>query len=166
MSSLPKDECQVCAKTQSVRNGTLVNHGYTRPGWGWIVGGCPGVHHRPFPETDALEATVPHLEAHILRQRTLATQEKVTFTISIGRGFYEGKTLCRHQRNISSLEEWNALVDDDQTTRSGHNNYRSTEQYEYQVRHFRASRAAEATATEEALEWTLERIAKGKAQRG
>ncbi len=166
MSSLPKDECQVCAKTQSVRNGTLVNHGYTRPGWGWIVGGCPGVHHRPFPETDALEATLPRLEAHILRCRKLAEQDSVTFTIAIGRSWYEGRTRCRHQRHISSLEEWNALVDDDQTTRSEHHNFRSTEQYEYQVRYYRKSRAAEAEQTESALAWTQDRIAKGRELRG
>ena len=165
MSSLPKDECQVCSKTQSVRDGTLVNHGYTRPGWGWIVGGCPGVHHRPFPETDALEATVPNLEKHILHCRTLATQDDCTFTISIGRSWYEGKTRCRHQRNISSLEEFMALVDDDQISQSERFNF-DEQQYEFHVRHFRASRAAEATATEEALEWTLERIAKGKELRG
>ena len=164
--SLPREECQVCAKTQSVRNGTLVNHGYTRPGWGWIVGGCPGVHHRPFPETDALEATVPHLEAHILFCEKMATQDKVTFTISIGRGWYEGRTRCTHKRNISSLEEWNALVDDPDTVKSGHHNYRSTEQYEYQVRYYRKSRAQEADHTRLALDWTQKRIAKGKELRG
>ena len=164
--SLPREECQVCAKTQSVRNGTLVNHGYTRPGWGWIVGGCPGVHHRPFPETDALEATLPHLEEHILLCRKLATQDEVTFTISIGRSWYEGRTRCRHQRNVSSLAEWKALEFDDQTDRAEHWNFRDEVQYDYHVKRYRAGRSAEAESTEAALEWTLERIAKGEALRG
>jgi hypothetical protein len=36
--------------------GTLVLHGYTRPGHGWIIGRCYGVAAAPFPATDRLEA--------------------------------------------------------------------------------------------------------------
>jgi hypothetical protein len=57
-------------------------------------------------------------------------------------------------------------VDDDQTVGAEHHNFRSTEQYEYQVRRFRAGRAAEAEQTESALAWTQDRIAKGRELRG
>lgn len=59
-------ECQVCERHQSVKqNGRMVNHGYTRPGCGWLIGGCMGVGHKPFPETDALEAYLPVVVNHI-----------------------------------------------------------------------------------------------------
>ena len=52
----PVAECQVC-EGQQARNadGTMVHHGYQRPGHGFIVGDCCGVNHQPFPATDALE---------------------------------------------------------------------------------------------------------------
>jgi len=49
-------ECQVCEDHYCEGNGgTLWNHGYQRPGWGWLVGGCFGVGHKPFPATNRLE---------------------------------------------------------------------------------------------------------------
>jgi hypothetical protein len=40
--------CQACFNAQAVQHGTLVHHGYRRPGWGYIVGDCAGVHDLPF----------------------------------------------------------------------------------------------------------------------
>jgi hypothetical protein len=59
-------ECQVCENQQAQsKSGRMVLHGYRRPGVGYAVGRCPGYGHKPFPETDALEAYVPGLERHI-----------------------------------------------------------------------------------------------------
>ena len=74
----PRHECQVCERTQAVAvGGTMVNHGYRRPGWGAIVGNCPGVGHQPFPATDALESYLTALldEAQRLAARQLALVE-------------------------------------------------------------------------------------------
>lgn len=55
--SKPRAECQICERTQAVdADGTLGNHGYKRPGWGFIQGNCFGQGYRPYPATDALEA--------------------------------------------------------------------------------------------------------------
>jgi hypothetical protein len=51
-----KVECQVCeGHFTEDKNGALWNHGYKRPGWGWLVGGCMGVGYEPYPMTNALE---------------------------------------------------------------------------------------------------------------
>ena len=40
--------CPVCQRDIKVRSGALVHHGYERPGKGYIIGDCPGVHHEPY----------------------------------------------------------------------------------------------------------------------
>lgn len=41
--------CQVCEAQQKLQpGGTLVLHGYRRPGYGSVEGRCPGAHHRPW----------------------------------------------------------------------------------------------------------------------
>jgi hypothetical protein len=42
-----------------------VNHGYKRPGWGFIVGGCPGANHLPYTATDALIRYLEAVKNHI-----------------------------------------------------------------------------------------------------
>ena len=69
----PRCECQICERTQAVdADGTLGNHGYKRPGWGFIQGNCTGEGYQPFPATDALEIYLKRLEAHLehCRNRT------------------------------------------------------------------------------------------------
>lgn len=34
--------CQFCGRSQVTKEGVLVLHGYTRPGYGYVVGECPG----------------------------------------------------------------------------------------------------------------------------
>lgn len=90
-------ECQVCERGQMTdRGGRLVNHGYQRPGFGWLVGGCGGVGYLPFPETDALERYLPRVVAYAEAQERLAEEpEAVTFRIAYrknARGYYEDVT--------------------------------------------------------------------------
>ena len=48
--------CPVCERDIKVRSGTLVHHGYERPGTGYIIGDCPGVGHQPYEtSTDACD---------------------------------------------------------------------------------------------------------------
>lgn len=65
---LARDECQICEREQAINaNGSLVHHGYRRPGWGFIVGDCMGTDHQPYPCTDALEKYLIAVDAHIDR---------------------------------------------------------------------------------------------------
>lgn len=41
-------QCQVCEGDFKLLGGRLVHHGYKRPGYGEIVGDCPGVHEPPY----------------------------------------------------------------------------------------------------------------------
>src|SRR5262245_9719803 len=63
----PRAECQICERLQALdSNGLLGHHGYKRPGWGFIQGGCGGVGHPPYPATDALLLWAKALGRHIL----------------------------------------------------------------------------------------------------
>lgn len=46
--------CQVCGGAQVIDGGVLVLHGYNRPGYGYVVGRCPGVNEVPLQTSDAL----------------------------------------------------------------------------------------------------------------
>lgn len=67
--------CQICEGRQIIQptgenKGTLVLHGYNRPGYGYTVGECFGYHRKPFEVAcDALEEFVTGLKA------TLASEE-------------------------------------------------------------------------------------------
>jgi hypothetical protein len=55
--------CAICSRAQVVRNGVMVNHGYQRPGHGYIFGECFGTGRDPY-ETSAKACVeyVPSLE--------------------------------------------------------------------------------------------------------
>lgn len=71
----------MCEGRIKVRGGSLVHHGYQRPGWGHIVGDCFGVH-RPPHETspDAAKAYLSEMVLPVLEDRikTKARVEKAT----------------------------------------------------------------------------------------
>lgn len=90
-----KCECQVCERYQvlNTKYGTIWNHGYQRPGFGWLVGGCPGADRKPFPFTDALESYLVLVEdrAQTVTQ-TLANQDNwTTVTYERFTGKYAGR---------------------------------------------------------------------------
>jgi hypothetical protein len=65
------DECQICEHRQCLTaTGTMVHHGYFRPGYGHIEGDCFGVGRLPFPATDAL---VEYLE--VVRSQAASHQQ-------------------------------------------------------------------------------------------
>jgi len=108
-----KVECQVCEGHYCEdRDGCLWNHGYQRPGWGWLVGGCYGVGHKPFPATNRLE---DYLVAVQNRQATVATQlskrdtwPTLVVEERIGRGYSAKKelvTLTRPTAEARAEEE-------------------------------------------------------------
>ncbi|MFI5113521.1 MAG: hypothetical protein ACHP7J_00150 [Terriglobales bacterium] len=87
----PRAECQICERTQAIdADGTLTNHGYKRPGCGWIQGNCVGHGHKPYPETDALEKYVGVLNDHVARcELAIATLPKINervYRVKVGFG--------------------------------------------------------------------------------
>lgn len=58
--------CAACEGRIKVRGGTLVHHGYQRPGYGHIVGDCFGVHRLPHETSpDVAEAYRALLRTHL-----------------------------------------------------------------------------------------------------
>lgn len=56
-----RGHCQFCGNAQVVDGGSLVLHGYSRPGIGYIFNECPGVNHAPLEVSE--ELTKVHLKA-------------------------------------------------------------------------------------------------------
>lgn len=72
--------CQICEAQQKLHNGTLVHHGYKRPGHGEIIGDCYGVHRPPYEVScDALKTYLP------LVQRSLENQQEYLERLETGR---------------------------------------------------------------------------------
>lgn len=46
-----REECQICAGDWAMLKGLTSFHGYTRPGYGWLVGGCMGAEQLPFSKS-------------------------------------------------------------------------------------------------------------------
>lgn len=87
----PRAECQVCERVQAIDGrGGMTNHGYTRPGCGFIVGNCYGCGFAPFPATDALEnyraALVRIIDAKEARLAELPTLQEIEYRYTVGRG--------------------------------------------------------------------------------
>jgi hypothetical protein len=81
----PRAECQICECVQALDGkGGLTNHGYRRPGWGFIVGSCYGCGHAPFPATGALEgyreALVRVIDNKRERLTALPTLQEIEYT--------------------------------------------------------------------------------------
>lgn len=62
--------CPICEGDYKVRANRLVHHGYQRPGTGFIVGDCPGVHHPPYE----LSTFTCELYANLLVRRISETE--------------------------------------------------------------------------------------------
>lgn len=84
----PRAECQICEGTFACHNGCLGHHGYKRPGWGFIVGDCMGVDHKPFPATDALvkyrESLKNYIEGRKNAIKHLEEAETLGYTYNLG----------------------------------------------------------------------------------
>lgn len=63
-----RGHCQFCGHKQVVKDGVLVTHGYSRPGYGYIFNECPGHEKKPLEFEKALteswlvEATAAHAD--------------------------------------------------------------------------------------------------------
>lgn len=84
----PKGECQICEGKYAIdKDGTLCNHGYRRPGHGYIVGNCFGEGFRPYPQIDALklykEATTTTLGFCEQNLLDLSIAESFIYTVNI-----------------------------------------------------------------------------------
>lgn len=60
--------CQVCFNVQKLPKGVLSLHGYERPGYGFIIGDCPGSHVQPYEKScDMTKVMKERLEKHVNR---------------------------------------------------------------------------------------------------
>ncbi len=86
----PRAECQICERMQAVSGGLMMNHGYQRPGIGFIVGKCMGTDHQPYPATDALvkylEAVKRHIESDRETLAEIPTMTEVMCPVQVGYG--------------------------------------------------------------------------------
>jgi len=81
--------CACCFNSQKVKPvGTMFKHGYTRPGYGYILGGCPGDGFAPYEVS--VEGTVymlglvkGALVRHEAALEALKTATKITVTVSV-----------------------------------------------------------------------------------
>lgn len=102
-------ECQVCARSMKTRDGLLVNHGYRRPGWGWLTAGCIGTGHAPYPATDALEAAIRRADDYADSQEALSVSPDMKARVRIG-AKYVGRTPHDIVHWISTVEELQSLA--------------------------------------------------------
>lgn len=90
--------CQVCGNRQVVNEGTMVLHGYLRPGHGYIEGRCPGERYAPFELS--CEVAKSHLK-YLIEDRIPSTKKHIAdlkadkveeFYVSIATGYeYSGR---------------------------------------------------------------------------
>lgn len=71
--------CQLCEADQKLHQGRMVHHGYQRPGDGYIVGDCPGVHQEPY-----------EVSCEAIKSYKVSLEQKLVST---------EKSLARHQNN-------------------------------------------------------------------
>jgi hypothetical protein len=178
MSRYGRDECQVCERKQALnKHGTLVNHGYQRPGWGYLEGGCAGVKHKPFPETDALEAYIPHVKHHKARvERDLKEAPGLeTLRVKDERLSHRGEFLDLYPLTKEEAKEFarlnKLLYDDDATEDSGARTalYRQyspldsqRDNWERHLRFYVHDLETDLRYTKEEVKRVSARIAKGK----
>jgi len=164
VDAMPRGECQLCCHEQAIKsNGRMHRHGYRRPGWGFIVGGCPGQHRLPFPQTDALEEVVPQVVKHIEYVERMSTEASEVEVIVKTETKYVGRTPQRTKQVIkaSNAEEYDAaLTQVDFSYRSW-----NPRTYDEAVEKVRRGFAGEAVRARSELKWIEERIEKGRAIR-
>lgn len=161
-----RGECQVCERMMAEKGGLLSHHGYKRPGWGWLVGGCPGSLRAPFPATDALEDTLRMVEDAIADQVRLAEAEAVTLRVEVGRARYVGRRRVRTTVKVDSVDEWLALVDHPEVTGMQKHQFRSQTHYADTIERQRNRHRRMAAQFRVDLERLRGRIAKGREARG
>jgi hypothetical protein len=85
-----------------VRGGSLVHHGYQRPGWGHIVGDCFGVHRLPHETSpDAAKAYLSELVLPVLEDRIKTKARVETATVLM---YTYPRRAANHQKVPVSVE--------------------------------------------------------------
>lgn len=165
-----RDECQVCGRNQAVRNNRIAKHGYTRPGIGWLVGGCPGSGHAPFPAHNVLVDSIERATRYAVDQERLAV-ETTTVHIEVGLKYVGRIRLPEVTATASSAEEFEAAIRAfEPKHRSGkwfidaagvfmaHGGWKYSEMLERR----RAMHARQARETREWIKWAEARVAEAK----
>lgn len=163
VNAMPRGECQLCCHEQAIKsNGRMHRHGYRRPGWGFIVGGCPGQHRKPFPHTDALEEVRPQMERHAEYSERMADEATQVFVTVATRYDSHTRKTVRQQLEANSAEEYAAALAQVPAMYATWN----PKTYDEAVERVRREHRGEAARARRELAWIDERIAKGRALRG
>lgn len=103
--------CQICEADQKLHGNKMVHHGYKRPGDGYIVGDCPGVHQDPYEvscelikvEKTLTEASLAETEAFL--SKLTSGQVKHLTKMSP----YDGRSM-EFFVGVTDLHTWNRMV--------------------------------------------------------
>ena len=102
--------CQICEGDFKIHLGTMVHHGYKRPGHGYIIGDCGGVNHFPYEVSCELIKSYKAGLANLLTEKKAALVDleagKIT-RISTSRQNYNGQIEKKvFIAGITSLYTW------------------------------------------------------------
>jgi hypothetical protein len=81
----------ICINSADTEKGVMVNHGYERPGCGYIIGNCFGVDYQPYEMSCAgtrdflAQVVVPEVERRRETVQWLATEPKLSVKTSVRR---------------------------------------------------------------------------------
>lgn len=142
--------CGVCLKAIKVPNNLLALHGYSRPGYGYIQGRCPGSGHLPWevsPITgeiarDYFQGLMNQLSKDIQK---LTVAEELTFD----RGSF-GRAETFHKKDLSEVQ-WNSKLEEKRGAleRSLNSVSISFAQYDKAVKNWKAQTVKEVTELQE-----------------
>lgn len=107
--------CQICEADQKLHDGRLVHHGYKRPGDGYIVGDCPGVHAVPYEVSCELIKTYKEgVEYHLANKEAflakLKAGEVTKLTELKYRGAWKKSELVEYSVGVTEAHIWNRVL--------------------------------------------------------
>ncbi len=106
--------CACCFNNQKVKpTGTMFKHGYTRPGYGYILGGCPGDMFAPYEVS--VEGTVYMLDlikSALVRHEAALEALKTATTITVTVSVYHTKDAAGYWLNKYIPESFTIAADD------------------------------------------------------
>lgn len=107
--------CQICEGDQKLHMGKMVHHGYKRPGDGYILGDCSGVHQDPYEVScEAIKAYKAGLERNLVSLQ--ASLEKllggeVTHLSETHLESWKNRMVVTdYHINVTSIHTWNEAL--------------------------------------------------------
>lgn len=154
--------CQICERDQKLHAGTMVHHGYQRPGHGSIVGDCPGVYAPPYEVScerlkayrEQVFATLLSVRIHLRRLR----EGRITRIVVEPR--WRGQTAIEYVAGVTAPWLWECTVEQEAQSAE----YRAR-RLEREIERCDKRTAAWAPAPIRTLEEETAKLATAKAER-